>query len=63
MRYPYPRNATYTNPSEQPSFSSADQTDHEYQARRSNIQSQNNNYSHVVENHALKDASALYQAL
>ena len=63
MRYPYPRNATYTNPSEQPPFSSSDQTDHKYQARRSNIRSQNNNYSNVLENHALKDASALYQAL
>ena len=41
MGYPYSRNATYINPSRRPAFSSADQTDNKYQARRSNISGQN----------------------
>ena len=59
MGYPYPRNATYTNPSRQPPFSSSDQTDNKYQARRSNIPGQNNNYSNVIQNHALQDRQGL----
>ena len=59
MGYPYPRNTIYTNPSRRPPFSSADQTDNKYQARRSNIPGQNNNYSNVIQNHALKDCQCL----
>ena len=59
MGYPYPRNTIYTNPSRRPPFSSADQTDNKYQARRSNIPGQNNNYSDVIQNHALKDCQCL----
>ena len=59
MGYPYPRNVTYTNPSRRPPFSSADQTDNKYQARRSNIAGQNNNYSNVIQNHTLKDRQCL----
>ena len=59
MGYPCLRNATYTNPSRRPPFSSADQTDNKYQARRSNIPGQNNNYSNVIQNHALKDRQCL----
>ena len=55
MGYPYLLNATYTNLSRRPSFSSTDQPDNKYQARRSNIPGQNNNYSNVIQNHALKD--------
>ena len=57
MGYPHPR--TYTNPSWRSPFSSADQTDNKYQARRSNIPGQNNNYSNVIQNHALKDCQCL----
>ena len=57
--YPYPRNATYTNPSWRPPFSSASQTDSKYQARRSNISGQNNNYSNIIQNNALKDRQCL----
>ena len=59
MGYPYSRNASYTNPSQRSPFSSADQTDNKYQARRSNIPGQNNNYSNVIQNHALKDCQCL----
>ena len=59
MGYPYPRNATYTNASRRPPFSSADQTDNKYQAGRSNIPGQNSNYSNVIQNHALKDRQCL----
>ena len=59
MCYPNPRNAKYTNPSRRPPFSSADQTDSKYQARRSNIPGQNNTYSNVIQNHALKDRQCL----
>ena len=59
MGYPYLRKATYTNPSRRPPFSSADQTDNKYQARRSNIPDQNNNYSNIIKNHALKDRQCL----
>ena len=59
MGYPYPRNATYTNLSRRPPFSSADQTHNKYQAGRSNIPGQNNNYSNVIQNHALKDRQCL----
>ena len=59
MGYPYPRNATYTNPSRRPLFSSADQTDNKYQAWRSNIPHQNNNYSDVIQNHVLKNRQCL----
>ena len=59
MGYPYPRNAIYTNPSRRPPFSFANQTDNKYQARRSNIPGQNNNYSNVIQNHALKDRQCL----
>ena len=38
--YPYPQDVTYTNPSRQPPFSCAGQTDNKYQARRSNIPGQ-----------------------
>ena len=51
----YPRNATYTYSSRRPPFSSADQTDNRYQVRRSNIPGHNNNYSNIIQNHALKD--------
>ena len=59
MCYPNLRNANYTNPSRRPPFSSADQTDSKYQARRSNIPGQNNTYSNVIQNHALKDRQCL----
>ena len=59
MGYPYPRYATYTNPSRRLPFSSTDQTDNEYQARRSNIPGQDNNYSNVIQNHALQDRQCL----
>ena len=59
MGYPYPRNAIYTNPSRRPPFSFTNQTDNKYQARRSNIPGQNNNYSNVIQNHALKDRQCL----
>ena len=59
MGCPYLHNAIYTNPSRRPPFSSADQTDNKYQARRSNIPGQNNNYSDVIQNHALKDCQCL----
>ena len=59
MGYPYPRNATYTNASRRPPFSSADQTDNKYQVGRSNIPGQNSNYSNVIQNHALKDHQCL----
>ena len=55
----HPRNATCTNPSWRPPFSSASQTDSKYQARRSNISGQNNNYSNVIQNNALKDRQCL----
>ena len=59
MGYPYPWNATYTNPFRRPPFSSADQTDNKYQARGSNISGQKNNYSNVIQSHALKDHQCL----
>ena len=59
MGYPYPRNATYTNPSRRLPFSSADQNDSKYQTRRSNIPGQNNNHSNAIQNHALKDRQCL----
>ena len=59
MGYPYPRDATYNNPSRQPPFSSANQTDNKYRATRSNIPGKNNNYSNVIQNHALKDRQCL----
>ena len=59
LGYPYPRNSTYTSPSRGPPFSSTDQTDRKYQARRSNIPCQNNNYGNVIQNHALKDRQCL----
>ena len=59
MGYPCLRNATYTNPSRRPPFSSADQTDNKYQAKKFNIPGQSNNYSNVIQNHALKDRQCL----
>ena len=58
MDYPYPPDATYTNPSRRPPFSS-NQTDSKYQARRSNIPGQNNNYSNMIQNDALQDRQCL----
>ena len=59
MGYPYPPNATYTNPLRRPSFSSVNQINNKYQAGRSNIPGQNNNYSKVIQNHALQDRQCL----
>ena len=42
-----------------PPFSSADQTDNKYQGKRSNIPGKNNNYSNVIQNHALKERQCL----
>ena len=59
MGYPYPPDATYTNPLRRPSFSSVNQTNNKYQAGRSNIPGQNNNYSNVIQDHALQDRECL----
>ena len=59
LSYPYPHNATYTNPLRRPPFSSVDQTGNKDQARRSNIPGQNNNYSNIIQNHVLKDRRCL----
>ena len=59
MGYPYPRNATHTNSSRRPAFSFADQTDNKYEARTSNIPGPHNNYSNLIQNHALKDRQCL----
>ena len=59
MGCPYLHNAIYTNPSRRPPFSSADQTDNKYQAKKFNIPGQSNNYSNVIQNHALKDRQCL----
>ena len=59
MGYPYPQDAIYTNPSRRPPFLFVDLTDNKYQARRSNIPGQQNNYSNVIQNHALQDRQCL----
>ena len=59
MGYPYPPDATCTNPLRRPSFSSVNQTNNKYQAGRSNIPGQNNNYSNVIQDHALQDRECL----
>ena len=46
--------ATYTNPSRRPPFSSTDQTDNKYQAIRSNIPGQSSNYSNTIQNSKLR---------
>ena len=58
MGYPYPQDAIYTNPSQRPPFPSTDRTDNKYQAR-SNIPGQQNNYSNVIQYHALQDWQCL----
>ena len=59
MGYRYPPDATYTNPSRRPPFSSADQYDNKHQAKKSNIPGQNNNYSNAIQHHALQDQQCL----
>ena len=59
MGYPYPPDATCTNPLRRPSFSSVNQTNNKYQAGRSNIPGQNSNYSNVIQDHALQDRECL----
>ena len=59
MGYSYPQDAIYTNPSRRPPFLSVDLNDNKYQARRSNIPGQQNNYSNVIQNHALQDRQCL----
>ena len=53
--YPYLQDASYTSPSRRPLFSFADQTDNKYQARRTNISGQHNNYSNMIQNHHLQE--------
>ena len=55
MGYPYLRDAPSTSPLRRPPFSSADQTGNKYQARRTNIPGQHNNYSNVIQNCPLQD--------
>ena len=43
-----------------PPFSSADQTDNKYQARRTSIPGQHNNCSNVIQNHPLQDQQCLH---
>ena len=57
--YHYPQDATYTNPSRRPLFSSVDQTNNKYQARRNTIPGQHNNYSNVIQNQPLRDQQCL----
>ena len=59
MGYSYPQDAIHTNPSRRPTFQSTDHTDNRYQARRSNIPYQHNNYNNVIQNHALLDCQCL----
>ena len=58
--YPYLRDATYTSPSRRPPFSSADQTDNKYQARRTNIPGQHNDFSNVIQNHPFQNQQCLH---
>ena len=62
MGYPYPQDAIYTNPSWTPPFPSANRTGNKYQAKRSNISGQQNNYSNVIQIHALQDQQCLISA-
>ena len=61
--YPYPLNATYTSFSRRPPFSTADQTDNKYQARRTNIPGQHSNCSNVIQNHSLQDKQCLHPSI
>ena len=63
MGYPYPQDATSTSPSRQPRFSSADQFDNKYQARRTNIPGQHNNYSNLIQNHPLQDQQCIHSSI
>ena len=63
MGYPYPQDATSTSPSRRPPFSSADQTDSKYQARRTNIPGQRNNYSNLIQNHPLQDQQCIHSSI
>ena len=62
MGYRYPQDTAYTNPSQRPPFPSTDRTDNKYQTRRSNVPGQQNNYSNVIQNHALQDWQCLVSA-
>ena len=59
MGYPYPQDAVHTNPWRRPTFQSTDHADKRYQARRSNIPGQHNNYNNMIQNHALMDCQCL----
>ena len=59
MGYPYPQDAIYPNPSQNPSFPSAHQAGNKYQSRRCSIPDQRNNYCNVIQHHALQDQECL----
>ena len=59
MGYPYPQDVVHTNPPRWPTFQSTDPADNRYQARRSNIPTQQNNYNNMIQNHTLLDCQCV----
>ena len=57
--YPYPQDAVHTSPSRRPTLQSTDHANNRYQARRSNVPGQHNNYNNVVQHHALLHCQCL----